>query len=979
MLYVRRECVALVVAAFVTLVGCANDQTAVPDGGCDGASCADACAAVSCVDAGADALVLDDAMPADTSRDAVELVETDVSLADSGEEVSDSDLDVDSSGDVDSETNDVGSASPSLFTVCDTNADCPIPGTVCMDDFPVSHQWPGSDRVSFTASEIFGARLPEGRGICTSSCVWPGESCRFTDDSGSLAGWSCQLVAVGELVHPGIDPAWAREYPLAEPVDFETMERGQPFAAICRPSVRDSAAIPVCGECARNADCGGGTCWDPVELAGVERADGVLQGYCLPGCVNDTDCALGFSCEEVDSQSLCVPMTGTCTDCLDIDGDDYGIGRCTSANTVSAVDCDDRDPLSFYRGEDGSPDPSRCSPDSDSNCNGVNDDAELVGPGLWGSLHCLACGDPCDATVVEDVSLLNGAVVCRLSDDGLNECGSDCATGYADCNGLLADGCETSLGTDSDCTACGDSCVALESGAPVGTCSGTLDGLSQCVIAECPEGTADCNWVFADGCEMDTTSSLQNCGACESDCTDRFPRAIEACVESRCAIASCATGFADCDGVAESGCEADIRVDELNCGACGRSCNLANAVSECTATTCSIVDCLPGFEDCDGVASNGCEANLNTSLSHCGACGQACTIPGGTAVCTAGDCELARCSAGLLDCSEATAGCETDATVVGDCGACDERCTSIPAGLAACEPNGTRTRWSCACDDRRFSRQQCDGQFNRCDESVDEGCPTALGRVGVLSTSAWGVTFTGTPSPALVADQTLPGTGGLTVYRYLYGLEVDWDANAVIQLRPLWLDSIPLTGVGSGRDFPFYGPSRDLEDIYVRSSSVLGVADVNINTAALSVAGITFQLNRVLSCPRATGSPVHAFALPVAIRLFSGSGDTLISAIGFLCQTYEVRFDFAVGSDPSEWYEVVPWGTAHEYGPFGRGTRFRQQVPEYPPGQVGTPIVGILADTNYGSWPQYSGGAVREDVSVFRALRVVNTLSWGLL
>lgn len=35
--------------------------------------------------------------------------------------------------------------------------------------------------------------------------------------------------------------------------------------------------------------------------------------------------------------------------------------------------------------------------------------------------------------------------------------------------------------------------------------------------------------------------------------------------------------------------------------------------------------CAGTFEDCDGnLAQNGCEADLSTSLSHCGSCGNAC-------------------------------------------------------------------------------------------------------------------------------------------------------------------------------------------------------------------------------------------------------------------------------------------------------------------------------------------------------------------
>jgi hypothetical protein len=34
--------------------------------------------------------------------------------------------------------------------------------------------------------------------------------------------------------------------------------------------------------------------------------------------------------------------------------------------------------------------------------------------------------------------------------------------------------------------------------------------------------------------------------------------------------------------------------------------------------------CAPGFADCNGSNSDGCEANINTSTTHCGRCNNAC-------------------------------------------------------------------------------------------------------------------------------------------------------------------------------------------------------------------------------------------------------------------------------------------------------------------------------------------------------------------
>ncbi len=61
-----------------------------------------------------------------------------------------------------------------------------------------------------------------------------------------------------------------------------------------------------------------------------------------------------------------------------------------------------------------------------------------------------------------------------------------------------------------------------------------------------------------------------------------------------------------------------------NC--CGAACEAPNTSSlVCTpAGRCAIGACAPGFGDCDGAFSNGCETNINTSVAHCGACRAPC-------------------------------------------------------------------------------------------------------------------------------------------------------------------------------------------------------------------------------------------------------------------------------------------------------------------------------------------------------------------
>jgi hypothetical protein len=109
-----------------------------------------------------------------------------------------------------------------------------------------------------------------------------------------------------------------------------------------------------------------------------------------------------------------------------------------------------------------------------------------------------------------------------------------------------------------------------------------------------------------------------------------------------------------------------------HCGACGRTCPAsANATATCAAGACGLT-CAAGFADCDGDASNGCEVDTRASVSHCGACGRACAIAHAVTRCAAGACGLASCEAGYTlvegacvltnPCAEGNGGCSASAT-----------------------------------------------------------------------------------------------------------------------------------------------------------------------------------------------------------------------------------------------------------------------------------------------------------------------------
>ncbi len=106
----------------------------------------------------------------------------------------------------------------------------------------------------------------------------------------------------------------------------------------------------------------------------------------------------------------------------------------------------------------------------------------------------------------------------------------------------------------------------------------------------------------------------------------------------------------------------DVATSVAHCGRCENAClSAANASSTCVRGLCGL-QCAAGFADCDRLASNGCEANLLTSASHCGMCGRTCTAG---QVCSDGAC-MSRCASGT-NCASSCVNTQTDP---GNCGAC---------------------------------------------------------------------------------------------------------------------------------------------------------------------------------------------------------------------------------------------------------------------------------------------------------------------
>lgn len=94
-------------------------------------------------------------------------------------------------------------------------------------------------------------------------------------------------------------------------------------------------------------------------------------------------------------------------------------------------------------------------------------------------------------------------------------------------------------------------------------------------------------------------------------------------------MSACTTDYLDCsanENISRDGCETHVVDDLNNCGQCGKVCpnDWPNSTPKCSTGACGH-QCTAPWDNCDGVAGNGCEANLNTDGANCGHCGGACS------------------------------------------------------------------------------------------------------------------------------------------------------------------------------------------------------------------------------------------------------------------------------------------------------------------------------------------------------------------
>lgn len=508
----------------------------------------------------------------------------------------------------------------------------------------------------------------------SNSCVKSGEYCEDAPDNHNgfqycLNGYACSL---GECV-------------LAVHTCNETKVCPEPL--ICR------SGTCVCGEngliCGTEQICcqlDGGAC--------INKGSITEDCMCQEGTANcDTEWSNGCESDLANDSKNC----GACGEVCPL-GSHCNNGSCELACPEGSIACQvDNKRLCVSKEFGHILDCDTCV-DGFADCNNNKTDGCETDLGI-SNKHCgrcdLACpiGSACNerSCVCSGAQLAcdygKGVICIEKSQAHLATCNT-CEPNFGNCDNDWSNGCETNLASSNQhCGECGKVCA-----------EGTYCSSKQCK-ASCAAGEKLCPVASQNVCLNLNNLQLDDCGKCKSTHLDCNENAGDGCESAKgtlhiTACKQCANGYANCDNNWNNGCETNLVASNLaSCGVCksgfcsvngickdqntttngcGTGCTDCGAYTNVAAASCSggacvINTCTPGFGNCDGNISNGCETNISgNDNNNCGQCGKLCTD--GNA-CTVGDsCVGGTCKPGVQkNCNTDVCKNGTCNTTTGDC------------------------------------------------------------------------------------------------------------------------------------------------------------------------------------------------------------------------------------------------------------------------------------------------------------------------
>lgn len=318
-------------------------------------------------------------------------------------------------------------------------------------------------------------------------------------------------------------------------------------------------------------------------------------------------------------------------------------------------------------------------------------------------------GDPNTASSVRSCYQPSGFSAnnldCNDTSSIINPLTNEICNGLDDnCDGITDNASLANVSSDpNNCGACGAICPTKPNSSRL--CTG---GICNYV---CNPGFADCNNNMSDGCEKNLLTDPNNCNGCNLICPPAA-NSTPICAQGICDLL-CTGSFGNCDLQYNNGCETNLNTNLSNCGACGTICSpRANASVACNAGICTYV-CSANFRNCNNNMNDGCEIDIRNNTANCGNCGLVCTAPNANMTCNSGVCFLLSCSAGFANCNSITSdGCETNVSSdVNNCNGCGVVCATRPNTTKSCT-NGVCT-YVCTA-----------GKFD-CNATMTDGCESS--------------------------------------------------------------------------------------------------------------------------------------------------------------------------------------------------------------------------------------------------------------
>ncbi len=329
--------------------------------------------------------------------------------------------------------------------------------------------------------------------------------------------------------------------------------------------------------------------------------------------------------------------------------------------------------------------PSVCDPlNTTSNCttcgNVCGTGAICTGSATTDDCKCTAAGETCRQT---------GTNYNSASCSGTN-CVLNCSAGFADCDGLSTNGCETNINLDA--TNCGG-CNALAPNPGIGLVCGA---------------GASCNAGAGPG------GRQCQCGASGELCTSAGATYAAASCDGNNCVLNCTGFLRDCNSTVADGCEVDISVpNETHCNGCstdalgtpiappatGSANNCNNVPSTATSTNTTCINNL-GLR-CSYCGDNRYDGNLNSARNEAcddgnsvngDGCSDICVVESGftctTVLGSPSSCTGANCGNGVVNGGEA---CDAATLPTATC--------DIDCSLRVCGDGIRNTATPEACDD----------------------------------------------------------------------------------------------------------------------------------------------------------------------------------------------------------------------------------------------------------------------------------------